>query len=427
MVAEQNLIGEMLTSPEIIDDVSALIEPQMFTSGLLGMIYHEIVKAHQNGVVADPSYIVQHVSGFPEEVVQNELYEIIQVSPLSYQYKTDMKVVYDDYTSRLVNDTLAKTVVTSGNVYEQVESLRANLDAIAKPLCGHRTAKEIANDFKERYFRKHEIPLMKTGFQFLDDMLGGLEGGDLVVIGARPAVGKSAFAIQMASQIADNGFKPHIFNLEMTEKQMFERMVSYESGISQHRLRVADCFKGEEERIRFNNANIKLATRDNLLISTGSRSIAEIRREVRQSKPDIVIIDYLQLLKPETSYKGNRYAEVGAISHAAKALAMEMNIPVVILSQLNRMSESRDNKEPSMAEIRESGDVEQDAGTIILLWNKSADDKSQKGCVLCKNRNGETGKFDLVFNGAEMRFEDAKDSFVKVPDEVEYPFDMDEG
>lgn len=427
MVAEQNLIGEMLSSPDIIDEVSTLIQPQMFESGLLGMIFYEVVEANKNGIQADLNYIVQHVTGFPEGVVQRELYEIIKDAPLSYQYKTDMKVVYDDYTSRQVNDVLAKMVVTSGNVYEQVEALRANLDAITKPTCSYRSAKEIADDFKGSYFCKREVSLMKTGFQFLDDMLGGFEGGDLAVIGARPAVGKSAFAIQMACQMADNGFNIHFFNLEMTEKQMFERMTSFESGISQHRLRIADCFKGEEERIRFENAQIKLATRDNLLITTGSKSVSEIRRETRQSKPDIVIIDYLQLLKSDANYKGNRYAEVGAISHAAKALAMEMNIPVVILSQLNRASEARDNKEPTMAEIRESGDIEQDAGTIILLWNKSADDKSQKGCVLAKNRNGETGKFDLIFNGSEMRFEDAKESFVKAPDDYEYPFGMDEG
>ena len=125
---------------------------------------------------------------------------------------------------------------------------------------------------------------------------------------------------------------------------------------------------------------------------------------------DIIIVDYLQLVKADKSYRGNRYAEVGEISHAFKALAMELNIPIIVLSQLNRVSEGKETKEPTMAELRESGDIEQDASIIILLWNVSADDESKKGCKIEKQRQGKKGKVVLNFNGDLMQFEETGES-----------------
>ena len=140
------------------------------------------------------------------------------------------------------------------------------------------------------------------------------------------------------------------------------------------------------------------------------QAVSEIRSESRHMGYDIIIIDYLQLLKSDKEYRGNRYAEVGAISKAIKALAMELNIPIIALSQLNRVSEARDTKEPTMAELREAGDIEQDASVIMLLWNISNDDKSKKGCKVEKQRQGQTGSVVLHFNGDLMRFEESKES-----------------
>ena len=125
---------------------------------------------------------------------------------------------------------------------------------------------------------------------------------------------------------------------------------------------------------------------------------------------DIIIIDYMQLLKAETTYRGNRAAEVGEISRAIKNLAMELNIPIIALSQLNRVSEMKDTKEPTMAELREAGNIEQDASVIILLWNLNADDKTKKGCKVEKNRQGNTGKVVMRFNGDLMKFEETDET-----------------
>ena len=169
-------------------------------------------------------------------------------------------------------------------------------------------------------------------------------------------------------------------------------------------------FNADEQR-RFNDANEVLANQDNIILTTGSKSMSEIRAEVKHMDYDIIIIDYLQLLKSDKTYKGNRTAEVGAISKAIKGLAMELNIPIIALSQMNRASEMKETKEPTMSELREAGDIEQDASVIILMWNLLDDDKSVKGIKIEKNRQGTTGRFVLNFVGDLMKFEESAQTF----------------
>ena len=126
--------------------------------------------------------------------------------------------------------------------------------------------------------------------------------------------------------------------------------------------------------------------------------------------PLVIIIDYLQLLKAESTYRGNRAAEVGEISRAIKNLAMELNIPIIALSQLNRVSEMKETKEPTMAELREAGNIEQDASVIMLMWNLDSDDRTKKGCKIEKNRQGNTGKVVMRFNGDLMKFEETNET-----------------
>ena len=150
--------------------------------------------------------------------------------------------------------------------------------------------------------------------------------------------------------------------------------------------------------------------------------MSEIRNESRHMGYDIIVIDYLQLLKSDRTYRGNRYAEVGAISKAIKALAMELNIPIIALSQLNRVSEARENKEPTMAELREAGDIEQDASVILLMWNTAKNDSSRKGIKVEKQRQGRTGKLVFRFRGDLMKFEETDEAPGTDCQEDENPF-----
>ena len=221
----------------------------------------------------------------------------------------------------------------------------------------------------------------------------------MIVIGARPGVGKSAFTSQIILEMAKAGKRIGFYNLEMSEKQVYERLLSNQSGIRLNRIRRAIQFLGDE-RERFERANKTLGKMD-ILISSGTKSVSEIRNECRHQELDCIIIDYLQLVRADTRYQ-SRASEVGAISKAIKALAMELNVPIIALSQLNRTSEMRETKEPTMGELREAGDIEQDASIIILLWNLDNEDKTRKGLKVDKNRQGELGKIVYRFDGNEM-------------------------
>jgi replicative DNA helicase len=239
----------------------------------------------------------------------------------------------------------------------------------------------------------------------------------MIVIGARPSVGKSAFVTQIASYMCKQGKRVGFYNLEMQDKQIYERILAAESGIGLKRIKRALAFTGDErERFERANDNIKRLYQG-LVVNTGAKKISDIRSESRHMNYDIIIIDYMQLILPEDRYKGNRFAEVGQISHEIKALAMELNIPIIALSQLNRVSVGKDTKEPTMAELRESGDVEQDASIIMLMWNLN-EERTVKGLKVDKNRQGEVGKEKLNFEGHIMRFIEDGSEFTEAEDDI---------
>ena len=339
-------------------------------------------------------------------MIAESLKECVSVTVTSAQIKSYAEAVRDDYKAAQVGKLLSGTRVTAAGVNEQIGQLLTELEALRDDKAAKaKTLAQIAAEYQNNYFCEHP-DVLKVGLPHLDDMIGGLEGGDIIVIGARPSVGKSALVTQITTNLAEQGKKIGFYNLEMSDKQMYERFVASQSGLGLTRIRRAVKFLGDEEK-RFKKANDALAGRSNIVISTGAKTVSEIRAESRHMGFDVIVIDYLQLIRSDTFYRGNRVAEVGAISKAIKALAMELNIPIILLSQLNRASEGRETREPSMSELRESGDIEQDASVIILLWDMSEDDRSKKGCKVEKNRQGETGKMELRFDGDKMRFKDA--------------------
>ena len=388
-IEEQNIIGSLLMDNNSISEIYSMISPEMFESELFGRMYLEFLRGYDNRYEVTIAVLIQKIkdSSFPESIIQDTLKTCIANTVTSATIKSHAGVLLRDYKTRKVRTMLQRFL----------EALQDGESVKSKSL------PEIVKENMNNYFCDREEDRLYVGFSKLDDLLGGLEGGDMIVIGARPGVGKSALVTQITSNMAANGKRVGFYNLEMQEKQVYERFVVAQSGIGLTRLRRAKKFLGDEEE-RFKKANKTLLERDNIVITTGSKSMSEIRSESRHMGYDVIIIDYLQLLKPDKSYRGNRYAEVGAISKAIKSLAMELNIPIIALSQLNRVSEARETKEPTMAELREAGDIEQDASVIILLWNVSQEDNSRKGCKIEKQRQGKLGKEILRFDGDLMRF-----------------------
>ena len=262
----------------------------------------------------------------------------------------------------------------------------------------------LLDSISDGYFKEPDTEPLYTGLEKLDNTLGGLEGGDMIVIGARPAVGKSAFVTQIAINLADRKKKIAFYNLEMSDKQVYERLLSRKSRIGLNRIRRARSFLGDEKD-RFDKANQELK-KSTLFIRSGAVTVSQIRNECRHLDLDCIVIDYIQLLRADIHYQ-SRANEVGAISKAIKALAMELNIPIIALSQLNRVSEMRQDKVPTMGELREAGDIEQDASIILLMWN-IVDDK--KGLKVEKNRQGILSTEVLRFDGDNMQFIETDES-----------------
>lgn len=409
-IAEQGVIGSLLMDKTAISKIYKDLKPEMFKSELLGRIYHEFLKGYDNGYDVNPVVLEQKIrcESIPTTLIMEELKGCLTsiVSPEEIVSLSD--AIVSDYKADRLNNFLSSIKVTPANLSKSLRAITEEMECIQdNSKTKSKTLAEIARENKDKYFCENLTPGINLGFSKLDNLLGGLEGGDVIVIGARPAVGKSAFVTQITSNIAKQGKMVGFYNLEMQNKQVYERFVVAESGISLTRLRRATKFLGDEKE-KFENANKILENSENIVIRTDTKTVSEIRSEVLHMGYDLLIIDYLQLLKSEKTYRGNRTAEVGEISKAIKRLAMELNIPIIALSQLNRVSELRDVKEPTMAELREAGDIEQDASVIILLWNLDPNNRSKKGCKIEKQRQGQTGKVVMNFNGEHMRFEETE-------------------
>lgn len=411
-LSEQNIIGSLLLDLDALHQIYDILKPEMFQNGLLGRMYVAFLRAYDTGQKMDVVLLTDYLQSesYPQNIVQEEVKSCVTNTLTSASVKQYAQAVARDYKAREFGKLLNAIKISPNEIESQIGEVIIALEAMRDgEKTGAKNLKDIVLENSNYYFNENETQKLYTGFQMLDELLGGLEGGDVIVIGARPAVGKSAFVTQIASNMARKGKKVGFYNLEMKEKQVYERFIVNRSGIGLTRLRRAKKFLGDEEE-RFRKANEFLCSQD-IVISTGSKTVSQIRNESRHMDFDVIIIDYIQLLKSDVRYQ-NRTSEVGAISKAVKSLAMELNVPIIALSQLNRVSELRENKEPTMAELREAGDIEQDASIIALLWNIS-DDRQRKCIKIDKNRQGESGKVVLKFDGNQMHFEESEESLTQ--------------
>lgn len=249
---------------------------------------------------------------------------------------------------------------------------------------------------------------IKTGLTRLDMHLGGgFRGGKLVIIGARPAVGKSALLSFMTVHALKAGRRVLFISGEMSEREVAGRMVSLVSGVSTGKLEARTLSEGDYNAI---TSQGPLLLGENFRISTAARTPAAIRRIALRMKAaggvDLVCVDYLQLLQPDVKTNG-RVEAVGEISRSLKLLAMELGVPVIAAAQVNRASTIGEDRPPRLSELRESGSIEQDADIVFLLHAPQTEEQrgaKQMQLIVAKNRQGRTGKLDLMFDGSLMRF-----------------------
>lgn len=411
--SEVGVIGCVLIDNDSMYKVYNKLKPEMFSSEFCQDAFAEMLAMYDRGeninVVSLSQALENHK--WEPEMIAVEFKECVTATPVSTAIKSYADAVVKDWRARTAKELFQRVSLRPCDIDNTIAEVLARLEEIQgnKLVCS-KTMKQIVAENQGNYFNEHVGDgLIKTGFYRTDDCLGGLEGGDITVIGARPGVGKSAIVTQMIGQMAEKGYNIGYYNLEMNESQVYERFVSRMSEIGLTRVRRAKTFLGVEKEA-FDKANETLSGY-NITISTGAKSVSEIRSECRHQRYDVIVIDYLQLIKADRRFN-NRASEVGDISKAIKALAMELHVPIIVLSQLNRVSELRETKEPTMAELRESGDVEQDASNIILLWNLD-EDGQYKGWKVEKQRQGTHLKEALKFDGEHMRFEERMEDFDK--------------
>ena len=272
--------------------------------------------------------------------------------------------------------------------------------------------KEAFQILHQRYESKGSVTGLATGFADLDEMTAGLQPSDLIIVAARPSMGKTALAVNMAEHAALKSKKAvAIFSMEMSASQLAFRLISSLGRINQQHLRTGDI--QEEEWPRVTSAITLLSDAKIFIDDTPALSPAELRARARRLKRehdvDLIVIDYLQLMQVPGN-KENRATEISEISRSLKAMAKEMNIPVIALSQLNRSLEQRTDKRPVMSDLRESGAIEQDADVILFIYREEVYDKEspKKGSaelIIGKQRNGPIGTVNLTFLGQYTRFE----------------------
>lgn len=419
--AEQSVLGGMMMEPAAIDDVADLLQAEDFYAADHRVIFDAIVDLNEKGQAGDVVTISEHLhaTGRLDEVGGlGYLGSIVSNTPSAANVKAYAEIVKERSTLRQVIEdgtAIAESGFSGKTSDEALEDAERRLTSLvdgvskgdvvnARQLMGLTIA-----DVDRRFRAGGAITGMSTGFDDLDKSTNGLEGGDLVVVAGRPAMGKTSFAMNIGGNAAFNGKSVAVFSLEMPSAQLGMRLVSTAGKISMQNLRSGKLDSDEFQRLSAHTARI---SEMNLHIDDNSRSVMEMRSRARRIQRkhglDLIVIDYLQLMRlPGDGSKADR---IGDVTSSLKALAKQLNVPIILLSQLNRSLESRPNKRPVMSDLRDSGSIEQDADIILFVYRDEVynEDSPQKGTaeiIIGKQRNGPIGTERLTFRGQFCRFD----------------------
>lgn len=420
--AEQSVLGSMFLSKYALQQACETLTPDSFYLASNAKIFSCIQSLAEKDIPIDLTTVTAALknSKLLSEVGGVEyLSEILNIVPTAANIDSYIKIVEDDAIRRKLIET-ATNICSMG--YESDRSVSETLDQAEQKILtvvkNRRTSefKSIQNvlfkaqeDLERLAETKNDITGIPTGWIDIDRATTGLHENELIIIAARPAMGKTAFALNLATSVAINtGKTVAVFNLEMSAEQLATRMLSSLGQVELNKLRTGNLLNDDWKRV--NEAISQLSGAKMYIDDTPGINIGEIRSKCRRlaSSDDglgLVIIDYLQLISGVGNYGGNRQQEVSDISRALKVMAMELQIPVVALSQLSRSVETREDKRPIMSDLRESGSIEQDADIVSFLYrddyynkeSKTSDSTSISEFIIGKNRSGSTTTIDLLF------------------------------
>lgn len=424
--AEQSVIGAMLMDKDAILTASEIISGQDFYQSAYGVIFDSIVEMFNEGKPVDLITLKERLKEkeVPPEIASLEfMRDILNIMSTSANVRYYAEIVSDKSMMRKLiklNEEIANTC------YAGKEPLPVILETTEKSvfeLLQRRNSgeyipiKQIVLNALERIEKaaksKGVVTGIPTGFIDLDYKLSGLQPSDLVLIAARPSMGKTAFVLNIAQYVA---FKKEkgvaIFSLEMSKEQLVNRLFALESQVDSQALRTGNLKDSDWEKL-IEGAGI--IGKSNMIIDdTPGISVSELRSKCRKYKLEhniqLIIIDYLQLMSGSAGGRPeSRQQEISEISRSLKALARELNVPVVALSQLSRAVEARPDKRPMLSDLRESGAIEQDADVVMFIYrdeyyNKDSEKKKQAEIIIAKQRNGPIGTVDLAWLADYTKF-----------------------
>ena len=425
--AEQAVIGAMLLNNDTIHMVSEMLSGEDFYQKALGVLFDAMVELSQAGKAVDMvtlQEILKEKNVPPEISAMEVARDILAGSFISVNIKHYAEIVYEKHTLRKliqINEEITRNCYLENQPLDEI--LESTEKKIFELLEGgksriHVPIKEIVSNALDRIERVAKNPGtitgIPTGFVDLDRKLSGLQNSDLVLIAARPSMGKTAFALNIAQYASFHQKKVvAVFSLEMASEQLVNRLFALEGQIDAQLLRSASQLKDSDwERLI---ESVDTIGNSNLIIDdTSGISVPEIRSKCRKFKLerglDLIIVDYLQLMSAgKNRANENRQQEISEISRSLKGLARELNIPVVALSQLSRGPEQRQDKRPMLSDLRESGAIEQDADVCMFIYrddyyNKDSEDKDMAEIIIAKQRNGPVGTIELSWIPKYTRF-----------------------
>jgi replicative DNA helicase len=425
--AEESLLSGILIDNNTLLDIIDIISPEDFYRSAHQKIFSGIVELFSKNEPVDLVTLTNALKerGNLEEIGgATYLATLVDTVPLAVNAKHYAKIVYDKASLRRLieraNEIAKKCFEDRGNVDEIIDFAESSIFEISKNK--HKQAfypiSEIIDGnietLEERQGNKALVTGIPTGFTRLDNLISGLQKSELIILAARPSMGKTALALNIARNAAVDANVPvAIFSLEMSKEQLSMRLLCSEARIDSSRLR-GGFFSMEDWRKLTDAAGV-LSDTSIFIDDTPDISGMEIRAKARRLKMEkdigLVIIDYLQLMKGRMSAE-RRDLEISEISRSLKALAKELDVPVMALSQLNRMLEQRNDKQPRLSDLRESGALEQDADVVAFIYRdeiyNSDENNPKKGMadiLIRKNRNGPTGEATLTFLDSYTRFE----------------------
>ena len=413
---EQAVLGSMLIDPECIKDVMDKLQPGDFYLRQNREIFEAIYSMFSYARPVDGITVAEELrknGTYDEQTTRRYLAELMEITPTSANVMEYVKIVRDKALLRGV--AIAASEITA-MVQEGIGTASDTLDAAEQKIFAVRRGQSaqdmvpisrVLPDVLERLGEMTEsqdhMPGLSSGFSAVDAKITGLNKSDLLLLAARPGMGKTSFALNIALNVARSSRKTvAVFSLEMSAEQLVTRILSGEALVENYRLRTGNLRETDWQKIAaaasvLNQLDIRVD--DNPMLSAADMN-AKCRR---LDNLGLVVIDYLQLMTSagDKSNRGeNRQQVVSDISRMMKIMAKELNVPVICLSQLSRANEKRDDKRPMLSDLRESGAIEQDADIVMFLYrddyyNSDSEKRNIAECIVAKNRHGETGKVEL--------------------------------